>query len=239
MDINKIIRATGLSKSETVFLERIKQINQNYPAMAEAILIGSSACKLYSTPNYKGRISQITDIDFVLKELPDEMKNYLELEHLINSMTIRTGMLGTKKRIKESKFTVYKLKDEYCEIDIFERDIANIKIPCKLKHNTINIEEVEIKIANAGLILATQLNPNAYNTRRDNRVRFMVDSIGNNSLIGTNYEGAIMDCIEVFDNSEVTQEDFTKVKNEVNNKGKGISQKYVNLVNDIYEGLHA
>jgi hypothetical protein len=243
MGIAEIIKRTGLTKREgDTFLALARDVLSDHPELQESVLIGSMACKLLTHGRYTGRISEATDLDFFMEEIPQTLGAHLTEYPLV----IRSGNTYGTVRYKivfdvspDLTFHTFKEGNSYHDkVDVFGRVVGSLRIaPKDVAYSKFDLrDDLVLRVATPGMLLATQIKPESFNQRRSQRARYLVQTVADTPAL---YEQAIVDCTSIFRKNGMTRGNFADVRKVVfEGLGNSVAyEQFVQFVQQVYNGL--
>lgn len=235
MNIDEILKRTALMKREVPYVENFVAEKAEHPTLNEATIIGSLAAKLYISPQFKGRLLRITDVDVFYQKLPAELRAQVTEEHLTNLRRSRFGSRDHFFRQELSEFTCYKFKPTgYEEMDIFEDAIANLKVSKDVPIVHVPVETSEgdliLNLAHPGLLMACYLNPQAINDKRANRARFMYKTFTEGERFGVDISEFHTVCANVLNTNGITGDAANETRDGIRHKYATRDTPFYNFV---------
>jgi len=231
MDLNGLIKTTAFCKNEAIYLEEIADVNRAIPEVTDALLVGSMAGKFYISPNYKGRISKVTDLDFCFDKIPLSLKERLIKDYLTDWLSVVYYSYGRDEVEIKSDYPVYRITD-YPNVDVFDGSIGRIKLGDYVRGESVSIktenEEITVNVAEPGFLIATYINPASLTKQRGDRGNMIVDSLRRD--FPEKLERAFSICRQTLKDSMVTKREFAAVKEQFSQIYRKRNPFYVEFV---------
>jgi len=265
LPISEIVKTTGFIKKEEALLEQAAKLARQLEREGDGrkyVVIGGFATRVYVSAEHKGRIGNgsPTDIDVAFLELPPGLKQRLNEERLIESVDTRLTTMFEHPigRVRESPYSVFHLKSELVaehpmldHVCFFERRVGQIVIrPIDiLSARTIEMyvqghgdlttqalsEEVSVRIADPGFVLATIINPDAITDTRTWRAILILASLSREE-----FPNAIERYVDVIKTSGIENWEtaLTKIDQIAKKKGfRSVIEEFVDLARDKFATL--
>ena len=222
-------KTTGISKKEIILLDQLENLAKTHPQVSQGLLIGGTAFRLYISEDMKKYISRDgrpTDLDFAFVSIPEEIKQYLFMERLIERAKVNY-MLRTEE-IEYSDFTVWHLDPKHTQkqkilgdVCFFEKNVGIIPIENEdlaqariLEIISGKNEVTQITVADPGLLLSTMINPQAITDTRTSRAILIIASANRNHEL----EPIAMRYASVLVRSNVSHDDIADIILRLNSR---------------------
>ncbi|MFH1222125.1 MAG: hypothetical protein V1492_03505 [Candidatus Micrarchaeota archaeon] len=182
----EVITQTGFSRKEAKLLEKgiqLFRLLEDKGVASKTMTVGGFAIRFYINDKFTDNMKRgsATDVDLAFIQIPDWIKTYLRLEHLIEVERVNLTTLKAAdncQTIKQTPHTVYHIQPQYeksmellSDVCFFEQNVTLIKIrPEDLErvsiltvHTMINGVNIEapLRVADPGFLLATIFNASA------------------------------------------------------------------------------
>ncbi|MBN2478264.1 hypothetical protein JXB01_03175 [Candidatus Micrarchaeota archaeon] len=248
MDKGEVLKRTSFPKREMKIFERtLKMCKSASKRNIQPMIVGGVAFRFYAGSEFTCKTAGIltTDIDIVIKGLPEHLKSKADQRKMTEINERRMGSMGAVPVVnnKLSEMEVYYFPEHSGlgaleDVDIFIGNIGTVKVTKQDfdEARVVNIgndEDIFVRLPHPGFLIATMINPDAAKETRLRRSVYILASLPDEI---TEIAGKFVQVLErsyFFENSGERKQMYQKIFNRLHNfagKARKIVDEFIQNV---------